>query len=103
MVQLRQDFQEFTRLNTVVIAIGPDNAREFNSFWDARQLPFIGLPDPKKKVLKQYGQQIKLLKLGRMPAQVIVDKAGIVRYIHYGENMADIPTNQEILKTLEGL
>jgi peroxiredoxin len=103
MAQLRQDYQEFIMLNTVVMAIGPDNAKAFQSFWEARKLPFIGLPDPKGKVLKLYGQQIKLFKLGRMPAQVIVDKAGLIRYIHYGQNMADIPTNREILELLKDL
>jgi peroxiredoxin len=103
MAQLRQDYQEFVRLNTVVIAIGRDTARAFQSFWEARQLPFIGLPDPKGKVLKQYGQEIKLLKLGRMPAQVIVDIQGVVRYLHYGQNMADISTNKEIFDILISL
>ena len=42
-----------------------------------------GLPDPKHSVLKRYGQEIKLFKLGRMPAQVIVDKQGQARYAHY--------------------
>lgn len=103
MAQLRRDFQEFVRLNTVVMAIGPDNARAYNSFWQAHELPFIGLPDPKGGVLKRYGQQVKLLKLGRMPAQVIVDKAGVVRYLHYGQSMSDIPSNREILEILSGI
>lgn len=103
MAQLRQDYQEFVNRNTVVMAIGPDNARAFASFWEARQLPFIGLPDPKAGVLKRYGQEVRLLKLGRMPAEVIVDKAGLVRYVHYGNSMSDIPSNQDILKVLESL
>jgi peroxiredoxin Q/BCP len=35
-----------------------------------------------------------------MPAQVIVDKAGKARYVHYGHSMADIPSNGEILALL---
>jgi peroxiredoxin Q/BCP len=31
-------------------------------------LPFIGLPDPGHRVLKLYGQEMKLFKLGRLPA-----------------------------------
>ncbi len=100
MAQLRNDYEEFVKLNTVVMAIGPDNARAYASFWPAHQLPFIGIPDPKGKVLKRYGQEIKLFKLGRMPAQVVVDQAGVVRYLHYGQSMSDIPPNQELLKIL---
>ncbi|MEI2622953.1 MAG: hypothetical protein V9G23_02875 [Giesbergeria sp.] len=60
-------------------------------------LPFIGLPDPKASVLKLYGQEVNLFKLGRMPAQVLIDKAGIARYVHYGHSMSDIPENEELL------
>ena len=32
-----------------------------------------------------------------MPAQLIVDKTGIVRFVHYGNSMSDIPDNDELL------
>ena len=54
-------------------------------------------------MLKLYGQQIKLFKYGRMPAQVLVDKAGIARFVHYGHDMSDIPSNEEILGLIDGL
>jgi peroxiredoxin Q/BCP len=36
-----------------------------------------------------------------MPAQVIIDKQGIARYVHYGHSMSDIPENEEIMQILE--
>ena len=60
-------------------------------------MPFIGLPDPTHSVLKLYGQEVNLFKLGRMPAQVLIDKAGVARFAHYGQSMSDIPKNKEIL------
>ena len=48
-------------------------------------------------MLKLYGQEVNLFKLGRMPAQVLIDKAGVARYVHYGHNMSDIPKNEELL------
>jgi peroxiredoxin Q/BCP len=54
-------------------------------------------------VLKLYGQEIKLFKLGRMPAQVIVDRKGVARFAHYGHSMSDIPDNRELLEILDGL
>jgi peroxiredoxin Q/BCP len=101
MAQLRQDYKEFVRRDTEVIVVGPENDRAFSSFWKDHQIPFIGLPDQKASVLKRYGQEVNLFKLGRMPAQVIVDKAGIVRFVHYGHDMSDIPSNAEILELLE--
>jgi peroxiredoxin Q/BCP len=32
-----------------------------------------------------------------MPAQVLIDKAGVARYVHYGHAMSDIPENKELL------
>ena len=86
-----------------VVVLGPEDAEAFGKYWQKEELPFVGLPDPKHSVLKLYGQEIKLFKLGRMPGQIIVDKAGFVRYIHYGHDMTDIPANEEILSLLEDL
>ena len=48
-------------------------------------------------MLKLYGQEVNLFKLGRMPAQVLIDKAGVARFVHYGHSMSDIPKNQDVL------
>jgi len=103
MAQLRQDYAEFVQRQAQVIVVGPENAKAFQSYWENNDLPFIGLPDPKASVLKKYGQEVNLFKLGRMPAQVIVDKAGMVRFVHYGHSMSDIPENAELLALLDQL
>ena len=103
MAQLRQDYEQFVERETAVLVIGPEDAQKFSAYFSEHQLPFIGLPDPKHQVLKQYGQQIKLFKLGRMPAQILVDKAGIARFVHYGHNMRDIPPTEEMLALIDRL
>ena len=103
MAQLRQDHQEFIKRRAQVIVVGPEDSQAFASYWQEHGLPFIGLPDPKASVLKLYGQEVNLFKLGRMPAQVIVDKKGVVRYAHYGHSMSDIPKNRELLGLLDQL
>jgi len=103
MAQLRQDYQEFTARQTEVIVIGPEDKAAFKEFWGQQSLPFIGLPDRKAIVLKRYGQEVNLFKLGRMPAQVIVDKKGVVRYAHFGQSMSDIPENRELLAIIDEL
>lgn len=103
MAQLRQSYAEFEVRDTEVIVVGPDNAEAFADYWRDEELPFIGLPDPKHRVLKLYGQQIKLFKFGRMPAQALIDKEGIVRTVHYGHDMSDIPPNEEMLALLDAL
>jgi peroxiredoxin len=103
MAQLRQDYDEFVQRGAEVIAVGPEDAAAFARYWEQERLPFVGLPDPKHTVLRRYGQEVKLFKLGRMPAQMIIDRHGQVRYIHYGHSMSDIPPNDEILALLDGL
>jgi peroxiredoxin len=103
MAQLRQDYQEFVKRSVAVVVIGPENAKSFASFFHKHDLPFIGLPDPKASVLKLYGQEGNLFKLGRMPAQVIVDKNGIARFVHYGHSMEDIPENKDVLALIDQL
>jgi peroxiredoxin len=103
MAQLRQGYGAFVERGAQVVVIGPDNASAFRDYWQREQLPFIGLPDPQHGVLKRYGQEINLFKLGRMPAQVIVDREGIARYVHYGDGMSDIPSNEELLAVLDAL
>jgi peroxiredoxin Q/BCP len=38
-----------------------------------------------------------------MPAQVIVDKKGTARFVHYGKSMADIPPNDELLELIDSV
>ena len=100
MAQLRREYDRFEENDTEVVVVGPDDAEDFREYWAENDLPFIGLPDPKYSVLKLYGQEVKLFKFGRMPAQVVVDKEGIARFVHYGHSMSDIPSNDEILESL---
>jgi len=103
MAQLRQDYEEFVKRGAVIVVVGPEGREAFQRYWEKESLPFIGLPNPDHSVLKLFGQQVKLFKLGRMPAQVIVDKKGQARFAHYGHSMSDIPANQELLEILDRL
>jgi peroxiredoxin len=103
MAQLRQDYAQFVARQAEVIVVGPEDEGAFEQYWGQENLPFVGLPNPKSTVLKLYGQEVNLFKLGRMPAQVIIDRQGTVRYVHYGHSMSDIPPNQELLALLDQL
>jgi peroxiredoxin Q/BCP len=103
MAQLRRDHEEFSKRDAEILVVGPEGADKFKAYFEKEQLPFTGLPDPKHTVLKLFGQQVKIFKLGRMPAQVLVDMNGIARFVHYGHSMADIPENRELLGLLDRL
>ena len=100
MAQLRRDWDRFVALNVAVLVVGPEDAASFRTFWEREQLPFIGLPDPDQRVSGLYGQEVKLLALGRLPAQMLIDPDGLLRQVHYGHSMADIPTTNETLAPL---
>ncbi len=103
MAQLRQDYDAFTARGAEIVVVGPDGPRAFRRYWEKEGLPFVGLADPKHTVADRFGQQVNWLKLGRMPAQVVVDKAGQVQYRHFGSSMSDIPPNSELLAVLDRL
>lgn len=97
---MRQDYAELQEKNIAVLVIGPEPAEKFCEYWQKEKLPFQGLPDPQGRVLKLLGQEINLFKLGRMPAQLLIDQDGMVRFVHYGKSMSDIPETSELIAFL---
>jgi peroxiredoxin Q/BCP len=102
MAQLRLDHEEFERRGARIVVLGPEGRDAFVKYWKAHDLPFTGLPDPEHRVLDLYGQKWRLLGLGRMPALAVVDREGMLRYVHHGSSMRDIPTNEAILAVIDG-
>ena len=103
MAQLRQDYPEFSARDAVVIAVGPDSREAFQRFWREHDIPFVGLADPGHAVSDTYRQEVNILRLGRMPAQFIIDREGRIRYRHHARSMSDIPEDDEILARLDAL
>lgn len=103
MQTLITDYTKFVERNTEVITLGPNSAAEHKRFWESQQVPFIGLPDPGSRTADLYMQEVNLFKLGRMPTVFLIDRQGFIRYQHYGNSMADIPANAEILRQIDAL
>jgi len=100
---LREDYAKFVEKDAEILAIGPEGPRQFKRVWDEQQYPFVGFSDYRHTVADLYGQEVNLAKLGRMPAMLIVDKQGMIRFAHFGDNMADIPRNEDVLALLDQL
>jgi peroxiredoxin len=103
MAQLCQDYQLFAQRNTEVLILGPDSPNAYKRHWKQENMPAVGLADVKSKIADLYYQKVNLLKLGRMPAQFIIDLQGIIQYAHYGNSMSDIPSNVSMLERLDQL
>jgi len=100
---MKEDFKEFTSRNATIIVAAPHSAEQVAEYWKKEELPMIGVPDKDDNLANLYGQEWKLLKLGRMPALFIIDRQGSLAFAQYGKSMSDIPKNSEMLKVLEGL
>jgi peroxiredoxin Q/BCP len=100
---MRDGYPGFTDRGAEILAVGPDTLEAYVNYWRENRIPYLGLPDPEKKVLKLYKQEVNLFKLGRMPMNAVVDRAGTLRYVHYGYSMADIPDNETLWEVIDAL
>lgn len=98
---MRDEYAAFSARDAVILSIGPDGPKTFQRYWESEHLPFVGLPDPTHSVANIYGQEWNLFKLGRMPALLLIDKNGSIRYQYYSASMSDIPENSLILSLLD--
>jgi peroxiredoxin len=103
MAQLRQDYDTFKNKQAEVIVIGPEDTEAFKEFWQREKMPVPGVADPRHIIAELYGQEVKIMKLGRMPALFIIDRDGLIRFRHHGKSMSDIPSNKEVLELLDSL
>jgi peroxiredoxin len=103
MAQLRRDYQQFIDRDAEVIAIGPEKVKPLADYWRNEKIPFIGIPDPAHTIAKKFGQEVNLLKMGRMPALFVIDKGGKIHLEHHGASMSDIPSNEHVLSLLDEL
>lgn len=98
---MRDHYSEFISRGAEIIAVGLDGMNSFQSYWKNEKIPYIGLPDPEKKVLRLYKQEVNIFKLGRMPLNCVVSTDGRIRYAHFGLSMSDIPDNETFLRVID--
>lgn len=100
---MKQDYQEFSSRSATIVVVAPHATSKVADYWKKEELPMIGIPDEDGTLANLYGQEWKLLKLGRMPALFVIDRQGNLAFAQYGKFMSDIPKNSEALKVLDGL
>lgn len=101
LIILIKDLARFKKLDTELYVITADrfeNARRLEVTYLKKQIPIYF--DTKHDIVTLLKQDVKILRLGRLPAILIVDKKGIIRYAYYGSSFLDIPSNRELLRTL---
>lgn len=102
IVRLAKEIEKFEQLNTEIYAITADrfeNARRLELRYAKRKFPIFF--DRTREVVKLLHQEVWILRLGRMPAILILDKKGIVQWAYYGDSMRDIPSNKTLFEVIE--
>lgn len=98
---MRRDYIKFINGDVQILVIGPEDEETFRFHWERNDYPFVGIPDPEHQIADLYGQQVNLIRMGRMPAQIVIDRDGYIRYKNFGNSMRDITSNEQILKVIE--
>jgi peroxiredoxin len=100
---MKKDYKEFESRNAMIVVVAPHAQEKVAEYWKKEELPMIGVPDEDGRLANLYGQEWKLLKLGRMPALFVIDRKGTLTFAQYGTSMSDIPKNSDMLKVLDGM
>ncbi|HUX99367.1 MAG TPA: redoxin domain-containing protein [Candidatus Deferrimicrobium sp.] len=102
--RLAKDIEKFRELNTELYVITADrfeNARRLELQYAKEKFPVYF--DKTHEVVRLLKQEVKVLRLGRLPAILIIDKQSIIRWAYYGDALHDIPSNKTIFEELEKL
>ena len=100
---MRDDHAAFQAVGAKIVVITAHELDKVKAYWAENKIPFLGVADPEGVVSKPYGQQWKLVKMGQMPAQFVLDCQGQIAFAHYGSSMKDIPENAAMLTLLKAL
>lgn len=100
--KFRDDFEDFTDLNAMVIGISADSPKSHAKFKERYRLPFTLLSDKNNVVRKQFG--VKGNFLGLIPGRVtfVVDKTGTIVYVFdsLGNAEQHVENSKRVLKEL---
>lgn len=99
---MQEDYEKFRQAGAKIVVVARHSDEEMRKYWKKNSLPYYGVPDPDARLGRLYGQQWHLLKLGLMPALLVIDADEWVVFSHYSKSMADIPSNETVLKAVSG-
>jgi len=100
---LRDRIEEFQERKATLLAVAPDTLEVARTYFEINEIPFPCLPDPDRKVFRQYDVKSALISLGQRPGLFIVDREGKIAYAHLGFQQYEIPSINETLAQLDAL
>ena len=101
--QLGRLARDFQSANTEVLVILGDTLDRARQYASALKLPFPVLADPDRQVYERFGLDKAFIVIQRT-ASVVVDQAGVIRYLRRATNpMAWLQESQELLQVVTSL
>ena len=100
---MQADSEKFQQAGATILVVVKESDEKVRSYWREHGLSLHAIADPKGELTEQFGQQWKLHKLGRMPAQIVIDCQGRVVFAHYGSGMSDIVPDEKMLELIRSL
>ncbi len=101
---MRDKFEEYQRRDIQIVAIYGQGFDAVRAFAEREQYPFPLLVDESRNIIRRYGVYVRInfesWDMAR-PSTVLVDKAGIVRFIFIGRNQLDWPAHEMLFAALE--
>jgi len=100
--QLGRLKEDFRSANTEVLVILGDTLDRARQYAGALKLPFPVLADPDRQVYERFGLDKAFIVIQRT-ASVVVDQAGVIRYLRRATNpMTWLQESRELLKVVQG-
>jgi peroxiredoxin len=100
--QLGRLAKDFQSANTEVLVILGDTLDRARQYAGALKLPFPVLADPDRQVYERFGLDKAFIVIQRT-ASVIVDQAGVIRYLRRTANpMTWLQESRELLEVVQG-
>ncbi|CAN5866530.1 hypothetical protein BH18ACT11_BH18ACT11_15970 [soil metagenome] len=96
-----REIEEFEKRGVQVAGISVDPPSNNAEMVGKLQLPFPLLSDPEGELARLFGLWDADEGLA-VPSVVVVDQSGEVRYLYWGSDFADRPTDDEVFAALEG-
>ena len=100
---MRDRIEEFHERKATLLAVAPDTLEVARTYFEINEIPFPCLPDPDRKVFRQYDVKSAIVSLGQRPGLFVIDGAGVVRYAYLGWQQYEIPSVDETLRQIDAL
>jgi peroxiredoxin len=102
MSAMSDDYSQFEQADTVILPISVDAVPSLKAFKASREMKVDLLSDFKREVSRLYGT-LNEERFNSIRAYVLIDKKGVVRWVHAEETPATRRENSEILEQITQL